>query len=167
MNRAGWARAATATCRRCVIVLLQLPGLLFQFLPVAVLIGSLLALGPLARAANSRCCAPQVFHRAARRQRVLAGLLLCRSRAAGEYLAPPLTQAGAHPQGGGAQWQISMAQWRAWVRDGDLILRADRRCGGGFGGIKVFESAPATASQAWAGRARHRRRTAVGAGQYV
>jgi lipopolysaccharide export system permease protein len=128
-------------------VLLNLPATLAQFLPVAALIGSLLAMGQLARGSEltvMRAAGISIWRIAL--SVLFAGLLLLPvAVAVGEYLAPPLTQLARIDKAVQRNGNISVtSRSSAWIRQGNQILRADHLSGApGAGGITVFELASA------------------------
>lgn len=127
-------------------VLLNLPGTLVQFLPVAGLVGTLLALGNMARGSEltvMRAAGIPVWRLAV--SVLFAGLLMVPLAVGiGEYLAPPLTQNARVTKAVQRNASISITgRGSAWIPDGSRILRADRLSGdGGFGAITVFEVGP-------------------------
>lgn len=127
-------------------VLLNLPANLVQFLPIAALIGSLLAMGGLARGSEltvMRAAGVSIARIAL--AVFLAGVLLVPlALLTGEYLAPPLTQFARAAKVVARNEQISLtSRSAAWIRDGNQILRAERAAGeAGLGGITVFELGP-------------------------
>jgi lipopolysaccharide export system permease protein len=129
-----------------LFVALNMPSYLFQLLPVAALIGSLLGLGNLARGSElivmrssgvttARFC---LWLGAA--GIMLASLMFV----VGEYVAPPL--------GGYARQLKIFAKFdeynltgnrATWVRDGNTIISVNQQSGSArFGGIKVFQVDP-------------------------
>jgi lipopolysaccharide export system permease protein len=127
-------------------VAMNLPATLVQFLPVAALIGSLRALGLLARGSEftvMRAAGIPVWRIGF--SVLLAGLVMVPlAFGTGEYLAPPLTQTARVAKAVQRNASISMTgRSSAWVPDGAQILRAERLPGeAGFGGITLFELAP-------------------------
>lgn len=124
-------------------VLLNLPTQLFQFLPIAALLGALLGMGALAR--GSELTVMRASGVSIGRIGVsvgIAGILLTLAAVLiGEFLAPPLAQMARANKAIARYSSINFARsGGAWVRDGDLILRADRQAGGSaFRGILVFD----------------------------
>ena len=124
-------------------VALNLPGQLFEFLPVGALIGSLMGLGALARTSEL------TVMRAAgiSKQRIamavaLAGVLLVGVAAlAGEWLAPSLSQLAREQKAFSRFANVSFAgQGGAWIRDGALLVKAEQRAtDGAFAGFTVFD----------------------------
>ncbi len=127
-------------------VALNLPATLVQFLPVAALIGSLRALGLLARGSEltvMRAAGIPVWRIGV--SVLLAGLLLVPlTLGIGEYVAPPLTQTARIAKAVQRNANISITgRSSAWIPDGTRILRAERLPGeAGFGAITVFEMDP-------------------------
>ncbi len=127
-------------------VALNLPATLVQFLPVAALIGSLRAMGTLARGSEltvMRASGVPVWRIGL--SVLLAGLLLVPlAIAAGEYLGPPMAQMARVSKAVQRNASISITSRNsAWIPDGAQILHAQRLAGNaGFGGITVFELAP-------------------------
>lgn len=147
INEQGWVGVGSYdNLQALCYVLLSLPATLVQFLPVAALIGSLLAMGTLARGSEltvMRAAGIPIWRIAV--SVLLAGLLLVPvAVGVGEYLAPPLTQMARIGKAVQRNSNISIAaRGSAWVRDGRQILRAERLSGnGGYGGIMLFEIGP-------------------------
>jgi lipopolysaccharide export system permease protein len=132
----------TAT-QALLFVALNLPSYLFQLLPVAALIGSLLGLGNLARGSEL------IVMRASGVTTLRfclwlgsAGLILASVMfVVGEYLAPPLGQYARQLKVFAKFDEFNLGGNRAtWVRDGDTIISVDQQSGSTrFGGIKVFQ----------------------------
>jgi lipopolysaccharide export system permease protein len=123
----------------------NLPSQLLQFLPVGVLIGSLLAMGGLARHSELtviRAAGVSIWRIGT--SVLLAGLLaLPPALVMDEYLAPPLARMARLHKAIERNGQISLAgSGGAWIRDGGLILRAGHSTGSGYGSIHVFEIGP-------------------------
>jgi lipopolysaccharide export system permease protein len=135
------------TARDAILfVLLNLPEQAWQLLPIAALIGSLMGLGTLARGSEitvirATGIAPARIAGAA----LLAGLILIVAAVAiGEFLAPQLQQAGKQQKAFTKFTDITFGgKGGAWVRDGTLIINAQRQSGEGqFGGMTIFELSP-------------------------
>jgi lipopolysaccharide export system permease protein len=132
----------TAT-QALLFVALNLPSYLFQLLPVAALIGSLLGLGNLARGSEL------IVMRSAGVTTLrfclwlgTAGLILSSLMfVIGEYVAPPLGQYARQLKVFAKFDEFTLAGSRAtWVRDGDTIISVDQQSASTrFGGIKVFQ----------------------------
>jgi lipopolysaccharide export system permease protein len=124
-------------------VLLNLPTQLFQFLPIGALLGALLGMGALAR--GSELTVMRASGISIGRIGVsvgIAGILMTVVAVLiGEFLAPPLAQMARANKAIARYSSINFARsGGAWVRDGDLVLRADRQAGGSaFSGILVFD----------------------------
>ncbi len=136
----------TAT-QALLFVALNLPSYLFQLLPVAALIGSLLGLGNLAR--GSELIVMRSSGVTTLRFCVwlgTAGLLLASLMfVVGEYVAPPLGSYARQLKVFAKFDEFNLAGNRAtWVRDGDTIISVDQQSASTrFGGIKVFRVDPA------------------------
>jgi len=146
INEQGWVGVGGyGNLQALRYVLFHLPTLLLEFLPVAVLIGSLLALGALARDGELTVFRASGVSFARLGWSVfLAGLLAIPAGIiAGEYLGPPLTRLARIHKAVERSGEISLAgRSGAWVRDGNLILRAAGAAEGGPGGVVVFEIGP-------------------------
>jgi lipopolysaccharide export system permease protein len=146
INEQGWVGVGNYGHLQALrYVAFNLPSQLLQFLPVGVLIGSLLAMGGLARHSELtviRAAGVPVSRIGA--SVFLAGLLaLPLALATDEYLAPPLARMARIHKAIERNGQISLAgPGGAWVRDGGLILRAGRSTGSGYGSVGVFEVGP-------------------------
>ncbi len=147
INEQGWVGAGSyGNLQALRYVLLNLPATLVLFLPVAGLIGSLLAMGALARGSEltvMRAAGVPVWRIAV--SVLLAGVLLVPvAVGVGEYLAPPLTQMARIGKAVQRNENISITSGSsAWIRDGGQILRAERlSADSGFGGITLFEIGP-------------------------
>lgn len=126
-------------------VALNLPAQLFEFLPVGALIGGLVGLGALARTSEL------TVMRAAgiSKQRIggavaIAGLMLVVLAAlVGEWISPTLGQVAREQKAFSRFQNVSFAgQGGAWIRDGDLLVRAEQRGSNGVvGGFTVFDIA--------------------------
>jgi lipopolysaccharide export system permease protein len=125
---------------------LNLPGYLFQLLPVAALIGALLGLGNLARGSEL------VVMRASGISTVrlcawlgLAGVVLATAiYVGGELVAPPLGQYARQMKAFSKFSDMSLAgNDGVWVRDGDTIISVhDQSARAHFGGVLVFKFGP-------------------------
>jgi lipopolysaccharide export system permease protein len=140
----GWVGVGTyGNLQALQYVALNLPATLVQFLPVAALIGSLRALGLLARGSEltvMRSAGIPVWRIGL--PVLLAGLVLVPlAVGTGEYLAPSLAQTARISKAVHRNANISITgRSSAWIPDGDRILRAERLPGeAGFGAITVFE----------------------------
>ena len=132
----------TAT-QALLFVALNLPSYLFQLLPVAALIGSLLGLGNLARGSelivmrSSGVTTLRFCLWLGTAGLILASLMFV----IGEYVAPPLGQYARQLKVFAKFDEFNLAGNRAtWVRDGDTIISVDQQSASTrFGGIKVFQ----------------------------
>ncbi|MET0291857.1 MAG: LptF/LptG family permease, partial [Steroidobacteraceae bacterium] len=124
-------------------VALNLPAQLFEFLPVGALIGGLMGLGALARTSELTVMrAAGVSKRRIALAVALAGVLLVAVAAlVGEWIAPPLGQIAREQKAFSRFSNVSFAgQGGAWIRDGDLVLKADQESSdGAFAGFTVFD----------------------------
>jgi len=132
----------TAT-QALLFVALNLPSYLFQLLPVAALIGSLLGLGNLARGSelivmrSSGVTTLRFCLWLGTAGLILAALMF----AVGEYVAPPMGSYARQLKVFAKFDEFNLAGNRAtWVRDGDTIISVDQQSASTrFGGIKVFQ----------------------------
>jgi lipopolysaccharide export system permease protein len=142
VNEQGWVGVGRyGNVQALRYVLLNLPAAALQFLPVAVLLGALLALGQLARGSELTVmrAAGMSIARLCGSVLLVALLLLPAALLAGEWLAPPLTQLARVTKAVERDGGISLARGGgAWLRDGGRILRADGMAGGA-GGVLAFE----------------------------
>jgi lipopolysaccharide export system permease protein len=124
-------------------VAMNLPEQLFEFLPVAAMIGGLLGLGTLARSSEltvMRASGISILRIGG--SVAIAGLLLTAVAVfVGEYLAPDLSQQAREQKAFARFSNLSFAgQGGVWVRDGNLIVKAEQHSGRGeFGGLLVFD----------------------------
>jgi lipopolysaccharide export system permease protein len=129
-----------------LFVLLNLPEQAWQLLPIAALIGALMGLGTLARGSEitvirATGISPVRIAGAA----LLAGIILIVAAVAvGEFLAPQLQQAAKQQKAFTKFTDITFGgKGGAWMRDGTLIINAQRQSGEGqFGGMTIFEVSP-------------------------
>ena len=124
---------------------LNLPQQMWELLPIAALIGSLLGLGVLARGSELtvlRSSGVSVARIAG--SVVIAGLVLVALEVIlGELLAPPLEQAAKHMKAFERFSNVSFGSGGAWVRDGNLILNVEELAGTRqFGSMLLFELSP-------------------------
>ncbi len=126
-----------------VYSLFNVPQQAFELMPIAVLIGSLLGLGALARGSElivlrssgvsiARLCGSVA----------LGGLILLALAALlGEVVAPPLQKFARQQKAFSKFADVSFAgSGSAWVKDGNLILSVEEQSGDNlFGGIFLFE----------------------------
>lgn len=117
-------------------VMMQLPATALQFLPVAALLGALLGLGQLARGSEftvMRAAGVSIARIAA--SVALAGIVLLPLAAAvAEWVAPSMAQAARVSRALDRNGSLSLSRGAAWLRDGQLLMRADAA-----GGVTVFE----------------------------
>src|SRR5690606_20772962 len=137
VNEQGWVGPGNyGQWQALRYVLLQLPGTALEFLPVAALLGALLGLGQLARGSEftvMRAAGVSITRIAG--AVALAGLSLVPAAAAvAEWVAPPLSQAARIGRALERNGSADLVQGAAWLRDGDLLVRADAR-----GGFLLFE----------------------------
>lgn len=145
INEQGWAGVGQyGQVQALRYVLLNLPATALQFLPVGALIGTLLALGQLARGSelNVMRAAGVSVTRICGAVLLAALLLLPLAVLLGEWLGPPLTQLARVTKALERNGSISLGQGGgAWLRDGERILHAAQAAGGGGdgdGAITVF-----------------------------
>jgi lipopolysaccharide export system permease protein len=127
-------------------VALTLPQYAFDLLPIATLIGALLALGNLARSMEL------IVVRAAGVSPFRIGLwvlgagliLMALTGAIGEFAAPPMERYGRQMKTFEKFREYSMAGNRsAWAKDGDTILSVRRQSADNqYGGVFVFQFDP-------------------------
>ena len=136
VNEQGWVGAGhygQPQALRYVLALLPVTAL--QFLPVAALLGALLAIGELARGSEltvMRAAGVSVARIAI--SVALAGLLLLPPAiVVASWLAPPLAQSARITKALERNGSLSVAEGVAWVRDGPALVRADPQ-----GGVTVF-----------------------------
>lgn len=127
-------------------VLLGLPQVFWEVLPIAALIGSLIGLGQLARGSELtviRATGVSV-RRLAIAALAAALVLMVTEVAVGEFLGPPLEQAAKQSKAFAKYTDMSFGGGGgAWVRDGNLILNVTRQSlGRRFGAMQVFELSP-------------------------
>lgn len=127
-------------------VALTMPQYAFDMLPIAALIGALLALGNLARSMELiviRAAGVSVVRMAV--WVFGAGLLLMASTwMLGEYIAPPLTQYGKQMKIFAKSKDYSISANRgAWAKDGNTIISVQKQnAGNTYGGVYVFKFSP-------------------------
>jgi lipopolysaccharide export system permease protein len=144
INEQGWVGVGRyGNLQALQYVALNLPGQLFQFLPIGVLIGSLLALGGLSRHSELTVMRASGVSIARIALSVfLAGLLAVPiAILARDYLAPPMARQARIHRAIERNADFSLAgRGGAWVRDGNVVLRAAQQSAeGAYGGIAVFE----------------------------
>ena len=127
-------------------VLLNLPQLVYELMPIAVLIGALLGLGTLARGSEltvMRAAGISVW-RIAGSVLMAAVMLAVIAVVCGEFLAPPLQEMAKRQKALSKFSNISFAnRGGAWVRDGNLLINVTQQSGRGeFGGMRIYELTP-------------------------
>lgn len=137
VNEQGWVGPGNyGQWQALRYVLLQLPGTALEFLPVAALLGALLGLGQLARGSEftvMRAAGVSISRIAG--SVALAGLTLVPAAAAvAEWVAPPLSQAARITRALERNGSADLVRGASWLRDGNLLLRADAH-----GGFMLFE----------------------------
>ncbi|MEO7807455.1 MAG: LPS export ABC transporter permease LptG [Steroidobacteraceae bacterium] len=127
-------------------VLLNIPEQAFEMLPIGALIGGLVGLGQLARNSELtvlRASGLSVLRIA--RSVALGGLVLVAiALLIGEWLAPTLGQMARDYKAIAKFSNVSFAgQGGAWIRDGEIIIKAEQQSGAGeYGGLMVFDLSP-------------------------
>lgn len=130
------------TAHALMFVGLSLPQQAFDLLPIASLIGALLALGNLARSMELvviRAAGVSTFRIAL--WVASAGIvLMAMTWILGEYVAPPMERYGREMKTFEKFHDYSMAGNRtAWAKDGDTIFSVQQqRAGNSFGGVYIF-----------------------------
>ena len=129
-----------------IYCLLNLPLELWELLPIAALIGSLVGLGALARGSELiviRTSGVSVLRVAG--SALIAGLvLLALEVLVGELIAPQLAQTAKQQKAFERFSNVSFGSGGAWARDRDRIFNVEQLSGAGqFGGMLVFELSPA------------------------
>jgi lipopolysaccharide export system permease protein len=136
VNEQGWVGAGEyGQLHALRYVLAQLPATGLQFLPVATLLGALLAMGQLARGSEltiMRAAGISVGRIAG--SMLMAGLLLVPlAFVAGEWLAPQLAQSARVGKALARNGGIGLSQGAAWLREGQTLLRIE-----GNGAVTTF-----------------------------
>ncbi len=130
------------TAQAVLYILLRLPQIAFEMLPIAALIGSLLALGALA--SNSEIIVMRSAGLSVRRLAAMVGVagmaMLILAGLLGEFIGPPLDYFARNMR---LQAQSDQADGRlgrdAWARDGNEFLHFERVSSEyDFGSIYVF-----------------------------
>ncbi|MFZ9708474.1 MAG: LPS export ABC transporter permease LptG [Steroidobacteraceae bacterium] len=127
-------------------VLLNLPAQAWELLPISALIGSLLALGNLARDSEltvMRAAGLSVW-RITRAAGIAAALLGLIAALLGELVGPPLQDLARQQKAFSKFANVSFTgSSGAWIRDGNLILNVERQTGDArFGGMMLYELGP-------------------------
>lgn len=126
-----------------MFALLNVPQQAFELMPIAVLIGSLLGLGALARGSELvvlRASGVSIARLAV--SVALGGLvLLIVAALLGEFVAPPLQKLARQQKVFSKFADVSFAgSGSAWVKDGDRMLSVEEQSGDNlFGGVFLFE----------------------------
>ncbi len=126
--------------------LLNLPQQAYEVMPIAVLIGSLLGLGSLARGSELtvlRAAGISVWRMAG--SVAMAGVLLIVINViCGEVLAPPAQAMAKREKALSKYSNISFAsRGGAWIRDGNLLINVLEQSGTTeFDGMRIFELTP-------------------------
>ncbi|MEZ5459904.1 MAG: LPS export ABC transporter permease LptG [Steroidobacteraceae bacterium] len=129
-------------------VLLNLPQQVWEFLPIAGLIGTLTGLGMLARSPSEitvmRALRAWSAWRVAAAAALGGVLLAVIGSAVGGLLAPPLTQVAKQQKAFAKFANVSFAgRGGAWLRDGDLIVNVEQQSADNeFGGMVLYRLAP-------------------------
>lgn len=127
-------------------VLLNLPQQVWELLPIAALIGSLIGLGSLARGSEITVIRATGISplRIAAAALLGALVLIAVEVAIGEFVAPQLERAAKQQKAFSKFADVTFGgEGGAWVRDGNLILNVARQSGERqFGGMTVFELSP-------------------------
>jgi len=129
-----------------MFVALSLPQYAFDMLPIAALIGALLALGNLARSMELVVIRTAGVSTARIGAWVFAAgvVLMVSTWVIGEYVAPPMTQYAKQLKTFAKFKDYSIAANRgAWAKDGETVISVQRQnAGNTFGGVYVFKFSP-------------------------
>lgn len=126
-----------------MFALLNVPQQAFELMPIAVLIGSLLGLGQLARGSELivlRASGVSIVRLAA--SVAIGGFaLLVIAALLGEFIAPPLQKLARQQKVFSKFADVSFAgSGSAWVKDGNTMLSVEEQTGDNlFGGVFLFE----------------------------
>lgn len=129
-----------------MFVALSLPQQMFEIVPIAALIGTLLGLGNLARSGElivMRASGISVFRIAS--WVAIGGLILMLLTAVvGEFVAPSLERYARQMKTFAKYRDVSLAGNRnAWAKDGDTIISVRQQSAENrFGGVLIFELTP-------------------------
>lgn len=137
VNEQGWVGAGRyGQLQALRYVMLQLPSTGLQFLPVAALLGALLAMGQLARDSEITAmrAAGLSIARLAGSVAMAGAMLSLLALLAGEWLAPPLAETARLAKAVQREGNLGLAHGAAWQRDGQRLLRVE-----GQGAISVYE----------------------------
>lgn len=125
---------------------MNLPRFALEALPAATLIGSMLAIGSLARGNEITVMRAAGMSRLRLVLAVLVGGLITMAAAllVGEYLAPRLEQLADERKAFAKYDNVSFAgRGGAWIRDGNLVINVEQRSSAQqYGGMLVFELTP-------------------------
>ena len=139
-------RGSYTASQAMLFVALNLPGYLFQLLPVAALIGALLGLGNLARGSELVVMrASGITTAQFCRWLGVAGILLAALMfLVGEFVAPPLGKYARQMKAFSKYSEFSFAgSHGTWVRDGDTVISVDQQSASArYGGVQVFRFGP-------------------------
>lgn len=129
-----------------LFVALNLPTQIWALLPISALIGTLLALGNLARDSELTVmrAAGWSIWRIARSVAGAGAILWLVALLIGEGIAPPLQELARQQKAFSQFADVSFAgAGGVWVRDGPLIVNVERQTRDrGFGGMMVYELTP-------------------------
>lgn len=128
VNEQGWVGAGHyGQLQALRYVLMQLPATALMFLPVAALLGALLAMGQLARDSEltvMRASGVSVA-RIAGSVALAGALLLLPALAVAEWIAPELAQAARVNRALERNEALGLSGGAAWTRDGNHLLRVE------------------------------------------
>lgn len=126
-----------------MFALLNVPQQAFELMPIAVLIGSLLGLGALARGSELVVLRASGVSIARLSVSVAIGgiTLMILAALLGEFVAPPLQKLARQQKVFSKFADVSFAgSGSAWVKDGDTMLSVEEQSGDNlFGGVFLFE----------------------------
>jgi lipopolysaccharide export system permease protein len=126
-----------------MFALLNMPQQAFELMPIAVLIGSLLGLGALARGSELVVLRASGVSIARLSVSVALGglVLVIVAVLLGEFAAPPLQKLARQQKAFSKFADVSFAgSGSAWVKDGDTMLSVEEQSGDNlFGGVFLFE----------------------------
>ncbi|MDH3646179.1 MAG: LPS export ABC transporter permease LptG [Gammaproteobacteria bacterium] len=130
------------TADAVAFVLLTLPSMAYQLLPIATLLGALLGLGNLASHSElivMRAAGISPW-RLTSSVIIAGGLIAVIGTALGEFIAPPAEQYAKRQRTMALHNQLSMGQGQSgWIRDGNVVINIEQLMAGDrAGGIYVF-----------------------------
>ncbi|MBT8132272.1 MAG: LPS export ABC transporter permease LptG, partial [Gammaproteobacteria bacterium] len=131
-----------STTDAIVYVLLTMPSMTYELLPIATLLGALLGLGNLA--SNSELIVMRAAGISAWRLTgsvVIAGVIIALlGTLLGEFIAPPAEQYAKRQRTMALHNQLTMGQGQSgWIRDGNVVINIEQLMSGDrAGGIYVF-----------------------------